>query len=242
MKQLNLEKIKAEFGNRLVTFKDGSLGLSAGLHMESKAVAGDQPIIAYIATDDTVDRYNESILPTAWKNFDNFKRNPVITDCHNYSSVGFVLGRAVRYEVKDGRLENDVLFATANPLGKVAYDMAKAGFLPTQSVGFIPLDWTNGGSNDAPDRTYTECDLLEIALTVVPANPAASNLSKAFAAGALEKSDLRELRGWLKQFCSDENPNPPAPGSDAGEGINASHALVQMKCRLLTSGLAQLLR
>lgn len=199
----NISQLKTEFGSRLVTFKDGRAGIACGLSMRTRAVAGDAPVISFIASDATVDRYNEVILPEAWSDFRNFNKNPVITDCHNYSSVGFILGRAIRCEVKNGRLENDVLFAVQNPLGKVAYDMAKAGFCPTQSVGFIPMEWESGAGRGEPDRTYTKCDLLEIALTVVPANPGASQIKSAFEADVLAKSDLRAMRDWLKQVCGD---------------------------------------
>ena len=218
------DDIKKEFGDRLVTFKDGGVGIACGLHVTAKALAGTDPVVSFVASDGSVDRYNEVILPTAWGDFKNFRRNPVITDCHNYSSIGFILGRAIRYEVKNGALENDVLFALDNPLGKVAYDMARNQFIPTQSVGFIPDEWINGNESGKPDRTYTKCDLLEIALTVVPANPNASYLSKAFAAGALQRSDLRELRAWLKQFCSEE-ADPAAKAGPSGGGVHDGQLL-----------------
>ena len=214
-----LEQLQKEFGGRLVKLHTGADGLQCGLHVKAKQLDGDQPIVSFIASDASVDRYNEVILPTAWGDFKNFRKNPAITDCHNYSSIGFKLGSAVRYEVNAaGQLENDVLFAVCNPLGKIAYDMARTGHLPTQSVGFIPEEWMNGNKAGEPDRTYSKCDLLEIALTVVPANQNASNIKKAFAAGAIEKSDLRELASWLKQFCGEET-DPAAKGGTSGAGV-----------------------
>lgn len=216
-----MKTIQQEFGARVCTLNNGMAGLRAGLHFTAKQVEGDLPIVSFIASDNSVDRYNEVILPTAWGDFKNFKRNPVITDCHNYSSIGFTLGRAVRYEVSArGELENDVLFAVCNPLGKIAYDMSRHGFCTTQSVGFIPEEWTNGNAKGQPDRTYTKCDLLEIALTVVPANPNASNIKKAYGAGALEKSDLREAVKWLAQFCSETaNPGSQSGANGAGDHV-----------------------
>jgi hypothetical protein len=209
-----------EFGTRLVNLKTGQ-GLIASLSFTAKQVEGDQPIVSFCATDGSVDRYNEVILPAAWGDMKNFKRNPVITDCHNYSSVGFILGKAVRCEVKNDKMENDVLFACENPLGKIAYDLARCGFCPTQSVGFMPLEWTNGQSVGQPDRTYSKCDLLEIALTVVPANPNASNIKKAYQAGALQRSDLREAAKWLNQFCSDQVDPKHKSGANVLEANNA---------------------
>lgn len=222
-----MKTLDQEFGTRLVKLNTGARGLRCGLHVAARQVDGDEPIVSFIASDNSVDRYNEVIDQKAWGNFTNFRRNPAITDCHNYSSITFKLGSAVRYEVKNGLLENDVLFAVVNPLGKIAYDMARTGHLPTQSVGFVPEEWQNGIGKDQPERTYTKCDLLEIALTVVPANPNASNIKKAFEAGALEKSDLRELAQWLKQFCSDEQPNPGASGRASSAGVHDAQ-LVQI--------------
>lgn len=213
-----------EFGSRLITLNNGGQGLVASLHFTAKQIEGDLPIVSFIASDNSVDRYNEVILPTAWGDFKNFKRNPVITDCHNYSSVGFILGRAIRFEVKSDNLENDVHFACENPLGKIAYDLARNGFCPTQSVGFIPLEWKNGQSGTEPDRTYSKCDLLEIALTVVPANPNASNIKKAYGAGALEKSDLREAVKWLAQFCS-EQADPKRQAGATALGANVARTM-----------------
>lgn len=231
MSQTKLEiaaRLASEFGERLVKLHTGACGIRAGLHVKARQLEGDQPIVSFVASDASVDRYNESIDQAAWGDFKNFRRNPAITDCHNYSSVVFKLGSAVRYEVKNGLLENDVLFAVANPLGKIAYDMARTGHLPTQSVGFIPEAWNNGIREDQPDRIYTKCDLLEIALTVVPANPNASNIKKAFEAGALDKSDLRELAHWLKQFCSDE-AEPHTKAGASGAGIHDAQLLQLLK-------------
>jgi hypothetical protein len=234
-------KALTEFGSRLVGLHTGAQGIICGLHMTAKKVDGDQPIVSYIASDASVDRYNEVIDQAAWGDFKNFRLNPAITDCHNYSSVAFKLGSAVRYEVKNGRLENDVLFAVANPLGKIAYDMARTGHLPTQSVGFIPEEWENGVGKDVPDRTYKKCDLLEIALTVVPANPNASNLKRAFEAGALEKCDLRELAQWLKQFCSAE-ADPSTKAGASGAGVHDAQCQAEVRLLQLARGLHDVLK
>ena len=38
--------------------------------------------------------------------------------------------------VKDGKLQGDIEFATMNPKGQLAEQMAEAGFLNTSSIGF----------------------------------------------------------------------------------------------------------
>lgn len=203
-------KSLTEFGTRLVTLHTGVEGIRAGLHFTAKDVAGDEPIMDFVGSDNSVDRYDEVIDQNGWQ-LENFRANPVIPDCHNYSSIACILGKAVNIEVKDGKLLNRVKFCLDNPLGATAYKMAKAGFLPAQSVGFIPLEWTNG-TKDEPSRTYTKCELLEVSMVVVPANPKAVNqMQKALDAGAIFKCDIRNIIDVMKQFCSDmEAPEGPS--------------------------------
>jgi phage head maturation protease len=122
--------------------------------------------------------------------------------------------------VVDGKLVNRVEFCTDNPMGNLAYKMAKGGFIKSQSVGFIPLEWANGKKDGEPDRTYTKTELLEISLVSVPANPGAT-VGLALRSGAVEKSDLRELAEFLKQFCSEEADPAGKAGASVGGVFDA---------------------
>ena len=217
-----MKTLTQEFGARLVTLNTGAPGLRAGVHCTLKAVDGEPATMDFIGSDGSVDRYNEVIDPKGWQ-LENFRANPVIPDCHDYSSIAKILGRATSVEVKGGQLVNRVEFCTENPMGNLAFKMAKGGFIKSQSVGFIPLDWTNGIGHDQPDRTYTKQELLEISMVVVPANPGAT-LGLALKSGAVEKADLRDLADFLKEFCSDQ-PNPAALGSASGAGVHDAQLL-----------------
>ena len=202
-----LEQLQKEFGNRLVTLRDGLAGLRGGLHCEVKDVAGEAPMLDFIATDETVDRYNECIKLDGW-NTDNYLANPVVPDCHNYDSVARILGRTVSLKISD-KMVNRVEFALDNPMGNMAYKMAKGGFIKSESVGFIPLEWNNGNEKDQPDRTYTKQELLEISLVVVPANPGAT-VGLALKSGAIQRSDLRDLQPLV--LPAGKTYNQPIPG------------------------------
>ena len=195
-----LVELQAEFGARAVTLNTGAAGLRAGIHTTCKAVAGDAPVMDFIGSDNSVDRYNEVIDQKGW-NLENFRANPVIPDCHDYSSIAKILGRAQRVDVVDGQLVNRVEFCVDNPMGLLAWKMAKGGFIKSQSVGFIPEEWNNGKNADEPSRTYTKCELLEISLVVVPANPSATigNQIKS----VLNPSELRDFTEFLKSLSSD---------------------------------------
>lgn len=218
MRLTQKEQTLSEFGDRLVTLNSGAKGLRGGLHCDVKSL-GDEPCMEFIASDETLDRYDEVIKVDGWQ-LDNFRANPVIPDCHDYSSIGKILGRAKSIEVRDGKLINQVEFCMENPMGSLAYKMAKGGFIKSQSVGFIPLEWTNGNEKDQPWRTYTKTELLEVSLVVVPANPGAT-IGLALKSGAVERKDLKELRDWLKEFCGDEADPAGTAGASAGGVLDA---------------------
>ena len=205
-----------ELGERLVTLHTGARGLRGGMSTEVREVTLGEPVLDFIASDESLDRYEEVIKVDGWE-LENFRRNPVIPDCHDYSSITRILGRARSTEVSEKRLVNRVEFCMDNPLGAMAFKMAKAGFIKSQSVGFIPLEWENGSGKGEARRTYLRCELLEISLVVVPANPSAT-MGLALKSGALERSDLVGLREFLDQICGGD----AVPGGMAGASASGS--------------------
>jgi len=217
--------LNREFGDRLVPLQGGSSGIRAGLHVETReprAASADAPILDFIASDETVDRYNEVIRLDGWQ-LDNFRRNPVVMDSHDYSSIGKILGNSPLIDVREGKLINRVRFAVENPLGNLAYKMAKGGFIKSESVGFIPVAWQSGKNADEPDRIYTKQELIEISLVAVPANPGAT-IGAALKSGALLKSDVRELAQFLKSFC-DDSADRIAYASAPGSAVDGARLL-----------------
>lgn len=97
----------------------------------------------------------------------HFKKNPVLLDSHDYSSITSIVGKVENIKVKDGKLQGDVIFALENPIGLLGYKLAKDGFLNTTSIGFIPLEFDEKTSN------IIDSELLEISVVSVPANPEA---------------------------------------------------------------------
>jgi HK97 family phage prohead protease len=214
------DQLLKEFGARICTLNTGGAGIRAGIHTTCKEVAGDRPVLDFIASDETVDRYDEVIKQDGWE-LDNFMGNPVIPDCHNYGTVANILGRDILpkdQQVQDGHLCTRIEFAVDNPMGLLAYKMSKGGFIKSMSVGFIPLEWVNGNAAGQPARTYTKSELLEKSLVVVPANPGAT-IGLALKSGAIERADLKSLADFLKEFCSKET-DPAANGGTSGAGVH----------------------
>ena len=206
--------LETEFGKRLSTLCDGRKGLRAAITCEVRQPKEDEPVLDFIASDESVDRYNEVIEAAGWQ-LDNYRRNPVVINSHDYSTIFNILGRSDDVSVQDGKLRNRVRFALDNPLGTMAYKMARAGYVKSESVGFIPIEWVRG--NEAagePWRTYKKQELLEISLVAVPANPGAT-IGAAVKSGAITKGDLKAIDEILRILCpdtADPNPDPGARG------------------------------
>lgn len=211
------------FGERLVTLCDGRSGLRGGMQVEIRVPedAGNEPIIEFIASNETLDRYDEIIAVDGW-DLTNYRRNPVFQNSHKYGDILFTLGKGLVTEVRQvasaGKaLVQRTLFATGiNPVAKLAYDMYRQKFLNAVSVGFIPIRWETGSDQSPYRRKYLQQELLELSAVSIPANPDALQL--ALRAGAVDRSDVRELAQFLKPFCGDEarsESNASAAGSEA---------------------------
>jgi len=128
-----------------------------------------------------------------------YKKNPVYLDSHNYDSIEHIIGKVKNIEVKDNKLQGDVIFALDNPKGQLAFNLVAGGFLNTSSVGFIPKVFDDKGK-------ILESELLENSGVSVPAN-----------ADAL-----------FKQYDKSNNipdaPNPPGNGDDAADNNNGGEA------------------
>lgn len=250
-----------EFGSRLTTLCDGRAGLRGGLAIEvcepaapsAPADAASQApppsCLDFIASSETLDRYDEIIAIDGW-HLENYRRNPVFQNAHQYGDVLFTLGKALITEVRSiaGRavLYQRIQFATeVNPIARIAYGLYQGRFLNAVSVGFIPLRWQNpDGSehalraasiglvgSDRSDgsvstqrlaRRYLEQELLEVSAVGIPANPDALQL--ALKAGAIQTSDLRDMADLLLRFCA--NPAAATPTARAcGVAGNEAHWL-----------------
>ncbi len=140
----------------------------------------------------------------------NYRRNPVFQNAHQYGDIIFTLGKALVTEVREGRLYQRIEFATeVNPMARIAYGLYRGGFLNAVSVGFIPLRWENGSEEKGFRRRYLEQELLEVSAVGIPANPNA--LALGLKAGAVEKTDLKELSELIGQALSAYGPRHSTP-------------------------------
>jgi hypothetical protein len=154
------------FNQRLVTLSSGQAGLRGGLQVDvrepspsSPDTRPSSPVLDFIASTGALDRYDEIIEPGGWR-LENYRRNPVFQNAHQYGDIIFTLGRALVTEVRSGdsfapHLFQRVEFATdVNPMAKVAYGLYKGKFLNAVSVGFLPLRWEDADGTESERGLY----------------------------------------------------------------------------------------
>jgi hypothetical protein len=203
-----------DFGSRLVPLCDGRSGLRGALRAEISQPSGSEPIIDFVASSEALDRYDEIISADGWR-LDNYRRNPVFQNAHQYGDIVFTLGRALITEIRHGvstpgspsstYLYQRIEFATEiNPLARIAYGLYKGRFLNAVSVGFIPLRWENA------DGTIHSCSVsASQSLSLAPSDGERSHPgaeSKQQAGESLPSCDNR-LSSIAN--CKSQIKNPP---------------------------------
>ncbi|HKQ38270.1 MAG TPA: HK97 family phage prohead protease [Verrucomicrobiae bacterium] len=185
---------------RLIQLHNGSKGLRAELPVDVKPDPTDADILHMRASDETLDRYQEVIVASGWR-LENYLKNPVIQNAHQYGDIIFTIGQALKTWVSGKDLLQTWKFASReNPFAKIARDLYRGGYLRAASVGFVPIRWEDGKEKSGFKRRYLEQELLEVSAVGIPANPNA--LALAVKDGAVEKSDLQELSVVLRHLES----------------------------------------
>jgi HK97 family phage prohead protease len=150
---------------------------------EVPAVAADSRVATFVFSDNSVDRYGDTIDARGWM-LDKFMANPVALFGHDSNSVENVIGKARNVRVEGQRLIGEIEFieASVNPNAEAVFQMVKGGYLNAVSVGFAPIEWSLAKDKNRPQGVdFKKQELLEISVVPIPANPSA--LVQARAAG-----------------------------------------------------------
>lgn len=179
----------------------------------------------FTASTADMDRDGEVIDVSGW-DLKNFKKNPVIMFAHSYNTLP--IGKATKVGVRDGKLMNVVEFPPEGTyeFADTVARLVDAGYLKTESVGFIPKKWEDAefeedekGKNK-PRRTYTKQELLEISIVPVPSNPNA--LMNAVSEGVITQKQFDAI---AKPEETSEYYRIPVPGE---EGKHDGHKIRTM--------------
>lgn len=141
-----------------------------------RSVNESERTVDFIASTDAIDSYGESVSQENWQ-LDRYLANPVALFAH--CSRELPIGHATRCEVVASggkkQLECTIKFATAeaNPLAEQVWQSLRQKTLRAVSVGFMPhtVRWEKRNDNEV--YVLDDCELYEISVTPVPANPEA---------------------------------------------------------------------
>lgn len=156
---------------------------------------GERAVIKYVNTA-TVDRDGEIVMPDG-ADLKEFRKNPVVLFAHDYGSLP--IGRDQWIKVDGWGIKAKTIYASAqaNPFAEQVYQLNREKILKTSSVGFIPLEVFERGTDDyeksikkiktnygipesesrKASRIYAKWILLEHSDCPVPTNPDAYNLA-----------------------------------------------------------------
>jgi HK97 family phage prohead protease len=156
---------------------------SHGLHVRAVREAAREA--DFVASTDTIDAYDEVIDQASWR-LDAFKRNPVILYGHN--SRDLPIGQATRCEVVNDQLEVTIKFATedANPEAEKVWLLVQQKVLRAVSVGFRPTDGKYELRDGKEVFVLYGCDLREVSVVAIGANPDALAKMKSLARAAAD--------------------------------------------------------
>lgn len=146
--------------------------------------------IVFVATDETIDRHNESIPMDSW-DVENYMQAPRLLVDHDHR-VEKIVGKATDIKLSSKRMTFKPVFHGITQLSREVEQMVLDDVLNTVSVGFIPHPPAKG-------EEYGKNELVEISFVTVPANPSAQRIKS-----LLGESETEEQKQVVEKFLNDE--------------------------------------
>jgi hypothetical protein len=202
------------------------------ISVDSKVLSETDGTVEFVASDETLDCYQEIVRVNGWR-FTHFAKNAPFVDSHDYSSITKLLGQVMSWRLEGGQLIETVRYSREpGTLADWAFRMVRDKFLKAVSVGFVPVrmaskwDATPGDfvqaiselKLDAPTAAklrvvYLEQEQIELSQCVIGANPNA--LAKAYKAGCLTEQDLDQFSAMIANAKTVPSAHAPAGAVEA---------------------------
>lgn len=201
---------------------------------ETKDVNIDERTDVSLISTIGVDRDAEVMLPEGAQ-LDNYRKNPVVLWAHKYADLP--VGKNLWIKSGDTGLLAKTLYAN-HQFAEDVWNLKKDGFLSANSIGFIPIDWTEDPVEvkqiqserkivGEAFRIIKTWELLEYSVVPVPCNPEALTLMVKSV-----KSDT--MKDELKTLDEPEKVVPPVPPEELfytisiGQEKHEGHELREM--------------
>ncbi len=184
---------------------------------DRKAINEAERTIDFVMSSGEIDRMGEIVEPRAFEPLDAFMRNPVMPFGHSYEAMGGVTPTVGHW--RDVRVANNALIGKAwfkpRGLGEECFLDFLDGNLSSVSVAFMTRAYEmremkiDGRTQRV--RVFTDVELLECSVVVIPANPSARIRAAGFGNAGTADADLeaRVDRAVAKAL---EKHLDPAPG------------------------------
>lgn len=177
------------------------------LSPEVRVINKDAAEVDYIASDPSLDCYNEIVVPQG-VDFSRFSKNAPFVNSHDYGDIRNLLGRVIDFRVEKGAVVERVRFAVQeNDLAALAFRLTEGGYLRAVSVGFMPKRYAFAGSKEFAEMVkelklsaelvaqcrciHREWEQIELSACVIGANPNA--LVKGFQDKFIKEEELAKI-------------------------------------------------
>lgn len=183
--------------------------LRRSLTVVPKIISEAEGLVEYVASNETLDSYNEVVSAKGWR-FNRFSKNAPFVNSHDYSTIENLLGEVTSARIEGKNLIEQVRWAKhvpENKLAQLGWKMTQGGFLKAVSVGFFTIREVRQGGDgwaaacmehgisemDAAKirYIYLEQEQIELSACIIGANPDA--LAKSYSAGCIGDADLASV-------------------------------------------------
>lgn len=151
-----------------------------GLGLELRAIRAELREADFVASTDTIDRYGEIVDQSSWR-LDAYRRNPVVLFAHDSDELP--IGQCTSLRIEGGALVCTIRFSQFGELSEDVWGQVQERTLRAVSVGFIPHTMQFELRDGREVLVLRDCELLEISVVPIPANPEALARAKARALG-----------------------------------------------------------
>ena len=156
---------------------------------------GENSVVGYISTK-SIDRDREIVVPEGVM-LDDYRKTPVVLWCHDYSRLP--IGKNIWIKCDDKGLIAKTVYNVKESFSRSVFEYRKDGFPLANSIGFIPLEYTDldPETNSGARRRYDSVLLLEYSDVPVPSNPDAVQI--AVSKGLIPESEKEEYLNAIKE-------------------------------------------
>ncbi len=175
-----------------------------GLYVEQRSIDDSARTVLFTASTGAPDRMGDVIEQDGWQ-LENYQANPIGLFAHD--STGLPIAKGLRTQIVGGKLIWLAQFATVeqNPFADQVFNLIAGGFLNAVSVGFIPLEfeYIENDSGFTTGLRFTKCELLEVSIVPIPANPEALVSGKGQEAELFKLSKLANVETSFEQWLGE---------------------------------------